>query len=105
MSIRDPDNSPPMFDALHVPPLALDRGGTEVLRAVIIDGDLHVSLRRAFDDPTMWGMLLADVARHVGRIYASESAASEQDVVDKVRAVFDTEMDEPSDPGTTNVAS
>ncbi len=105
MSIRDPDNSPPMFDALHVPPLALDRGGTEVLRAVIIDGDLHVSLRRAFDDPTMWGMLLADVARHIGRIYAKESAASEQDVVDKVRTVFDTEMDEPSDPGTPNVTS
>ena len=105
MSISDPDNSPPIFDALHVPPLALDRGGTEVLRAVIIDGDLHVSLRRAFDDPTMWGMLLADVARHVGRVYANESAASEQDVVDKVRAVFESEMDEPSDPGTTNVAS
>jgi hypothetical protein len=105
MSIRDPDNSPPIFDALHVPPLALDRGGTEVLRAVIIDGDLHVSLRRAFDDPTMWGMLLADVARHIGRIYANESAASEQDVIDKVRAVFESEMDEPSDPGTTNVTS
>ena len=105
MSIGDPDNPPPVFDALHVPPLALDRGGTEVLRAVIIDGDLHVSLRRAFDDPTMWGMLLADVARHIGRIYANESAASEQDVIDKVREVFETEMDEPSDPGSTNVTS
>ena len=105
MSIRDPENPPPIFDALHTPPAALEQGGTEVLRAVIIEGDLHLSLRRAFDDPTMWGMLLADIARHVGRIYAAESAASEQDVLDKLRAVFESEMDEPSDPGTTNVIS
>ena len=60
------------FDALNVPPAALEQGGVEVMRAVIVDGSLHVSLRRAFDDPEAWGMLIADVARHVARIYASE---------------------------------
>jgi hypothetical protein len=40
----------PLFDALHVPPEAFEKGGVEVLRAVIVDGGLHVSLRRAFDD-------------------------------------------------------
>jgi Domain of unknown function (DUF5076) len=105
MTMRDPDNPPPVFDALHIPPAAMEQGGTEVMRAVIVEGELHLSLRRAFEDPETWGMLLADVARHVGRLYASESAASEQDVIDRLRAVFESEMDEPSEPGTTNVVS
>jgi uncharacterized protein DUF5076 len=105
MTMRDPDNPPPVFDALHIPPAAMEQGGTEVIRAVIVEGELHLSLRRAFEDPETWGMLLADVARHVGRLYASESAASEQDVIDRLRAVFESEMDEPSEPGTTNVVS
>ena len=99
MSMQNPDDPIPVFDALHIPPLALERGGTEVLRAVIIDGDLHVSLRRAFEDPESWGMLLAEVARDIGRLYASESAMSEEDILERVRAAFDTEMDEPSEPG------
>ena len=105
MSMSDPDNPPPVFDALHIPPAAMEQGGTEVLRAVIVEGELHLSVRRAFEDPETWGMLLADIARHVGRIYARESAMSEQDITNKVRTVFDSEMDEPSDPGTTNVVS
>ena len=44
----------PTFDALHVPPTALEQGGVEVLRAAIVEGGLHVSLRRAFDDPQAW---------------------------------------------------
>ena len=105
MTMRDPENPVPVFDALHIPPAAMEQGGTEVLRAVIVEGELHLSLRRAFEDPEVWGMLLADVARHVGRIYARESALSEQDIAEKVRAVFDSEMDEPSDPDTSNVVS
>jgi hypothetical protein len=98
MSMQDPENPFPVFDALHIPPLALERGGTEVLRAVVIDGDLHVSLRRAFEDPESWGMLLADVARDIVRLYANESAMSEQDILERLRAAFETEMDEPSEP-------
>jgi hypothetical protein len=105
MTIQDPDNPPPVFDALHIPPLALERGGTEVLRAVIIDGELHLSLRRAFEEPETWGMLLAELARHVGHLYARESIMSEQEVVEKVFATFEAEMDEPSDSGTTNTVS
>ncbi len=93
------------FDALHVPPAALQQGGTEVLRAVIIDGALHVSLRRAFDDPEVWGILLADVARHIGRIFARETSMREEQVVEKVWAMFEAEMKRPTDPGTTSAVS
>jgi hypothetical protein len=101
----DPDQAAPVFDALHVPPAALDQGGVEILRAVIVDGALHVSLRRAFDDPDPWGMLIADVTRHIARIYATESNLSQDQVIDRVRTIYDAEMDSPTDPGTTSAIS
>jgi len=95
----------PVFEALHVPPAALDQGGVEVLRAVIVDGALHVSLRRAFDDPEAWGMLIADITRHVARIYATEDKFREEETIERVRALYDAEMDAPTDPGTTSAIS
>ena len=101
----DPDKSAPVFDALHIPPTALEQGGVEVLRAVIVDGALHVSLRKAFDDPEAWGMLIADITRHVARIYASEDKFREEETIERVRALYDAEMDAPTDPGSTSAIS
>jgi hypothetical protein len=101
----DPDKRAPVFEALHVPPAAMDQGGIEVLRAVIVDGALHVSLLRAFDDPEAWGMLIADVTRHVGRVYAQEGKFKEDETVERIRALYDAEMDAPTDPGTTSALS
>jgi hypothetical protein len=105
MSAMDPDNAPPVFDALHVPPAAMELGGVEVLRAVIVDGGLHVSLRRAFDEPDVWGMLIADVTRHVARIYSNEGPLSQDQVIERVRSIYEAEMDTPTDPGTTSSIS
>jgi hypothetical protein len=93
------------FDALMAPPTALENGGTEVLRAAIVDGGLHVSLRRAFDDPEAWGMLIADVTRHVARIYRTEANMPEDRTIERIRNIFDAEMDAPTDPGTTSAIS
>jgi hypothetical protein len=98
-------NDPPAFEALNAPPAALEQGGVEVLRAVIVDGGLHVSLRRAFEDPEAWGMLIADVTRHVARIYAGEKQLPEEETVARIRGIFEAEMDAPSDPGTTSALS
>ena len=95
----------PVFDALHVPPEAFEKGGVEVLRAVVVDGALHVSLRRAFDDPEAWGMLIADITRHVARIYATEDKFREAETVERIRAIYEAEMDAPTDPGTTSALS
>jgi len=99
------DDKVPVFDALHVPPAAMEEGGVEVLRAVIVDGALHVSLRRAFDDPEPWGMLVADVVRHITRLYAKETKLTEEQVLDRVLAILQAEMDNPTDPGTTSAIS
>jgi Domain of unknown function (DUF5076) len=104
MSMGQGSERPP-FEALNVPPAALERGGVEIIRAVVVDGALHVSLRPAFDDPQAWGMLLADVARHVSRIYQSEGKAPEARTLERVRMMFDAELDSPTDPGTTTAVS
>ena len=102
---KNPRKAAPHFEALNVPPPALELGGYEVLRAAIAEGNLHVSLRRSFDEPEVWGVLLADIARHVGRIYALEASMREEDVVERVRVMFEAEMDRPTDIGATNAVS
>jgi hypothetical protein len=101
----DPPKTAAKYEELNVPPPALELGGYEVLRAAIAEGNLHVSLRRAFDEPEVWGILLADVARHIGRIYALEASMREDEVVEKVRAMFEAEMERPTDIGKTNAVS
>jgi len=95
----------PTFDALNAPPTALEHGGTEVLRAAIVEGALHVSLRRAFNDPEAWGLLIADITRHVARIYATENNIPEEQTIERVRNMFDAEMDAPTDLGSTDAIS
>ena len=105
MNAMDPENPPPFFDALVIPPSAIEQGGVEVLRAAVVDGGLHVSLRRAFDDPEAWGMLIADVARHVARIYATEGQFPEAQTLERIRSLFNAEMDAPTETGTTSAIS
>jgi hypothetical protein len=93
------------FDALAIPPAALEKGGIEIVRAGIVEGGLHISVRRAFDDAQAWGMVLADIARHVARIHAMETGASENLTLDRIRNMFDAELDSPTDPGTTTAIS
>ncbi|HVG51518.1 MAG TPA: DUF5076 domain-containing protein [Xanthobacteraceae bacterium] len=60
------------YDALALPDEALANGGTEILRAGIIDGELYVTARRAFKDPAKWGDILADTARRIALLYSAE---------------------------------
>jgi hypothetical protein len=105
MSVMDPDRPTPEFLALHVPPAAIDDGGVEVVRAVIVEGELHIALRRAFDDPESWGVLLADLTRHIARMYAAETELAEHETLQRVRAMYESEMETPSDLGTTRAIS
>jgi hypothetical protein len=95
----------PAYDTLNAPPAALENGGVEILRAAIVGGGLHRSLRRAFDDPEAWGMVIADLTRHVARIYAAESSIPEERTIERIRNLFDAEMDAPTDPGTTSAVN
>jgi len=90
------------LDELEPPPAALTQGGQEVLRAFVVDKGLQVSMRRAFEDPATWGIMLADIARHAARIYAAETEVGEEQALRRIRKLFDAELDQPTDLGTTS---
>jgi hypothetical protein len=50
-------------------------------------------------------MLLADLTRHIGRMFAAESALSEDQALARIREVYESEMESPTDPGTTRAIS
>ena len=50
------------YQALNIPPAANERGGIEVLRSAIIDGELHLTLRPLFENPNDWGRMFAEYA-------------------------------------------
>ena len=56
------------LEELSVPPDALEKGGVEILRASIVEGAVSVAMRRAFDDPFTWGILLVDRLDLHGRL-------------------------------------
>jgi len=91
----------PEVQELGIPPDAVEKGGAEVFRAFVVDRGLSVSLQRAFEDPETWGMLLVDIARHVARIYALETDLEEAEVLARIKAMLDSEWDEPTDTGST----
>jgi hypothetical protein len=92
------------YEPLLIPPGARKSGGVEVLRAGIAEENLTMSIRRAFDDPTAWGVLLATAGRQVARIYATETGATEDEVRAKILASFQAEMNSDQDPGTITAA-
>lgn len=92
------------FHALDVPPDALERGGHEVLRACVSEGAVSVAMRRSFDDPFVWGILLVDLARHAARIYAAEAGMSEDEAMQRILEGVRAELDSPTDLGTTSAA-
>jgi hypothetical protein len=90
------------LNQLGVPPDAQQLGGDEILRAFVVDRGLSVSIQRAFDDPATWGLLLVDLARHVARIYAAETAMSEDEALRQIHEMFEAEWDKPTDLGKTS---
>lgn len=70
---------------------AADDEAREVLRFWSARGRLHVTVRAdAYRDPAAWGIVLADLARHVSNAYALEGHAR-ADALARFRAGFDAE--------------
>ena len=85
-----------------LPPDVMGReDATEVLRAFVVDGGLSIAFARAFEELDMWGLLLVDVARHASRVYARESAYSEDEALRRIVDMFESEIARPTDMGST----
>jgi hypothetical protein len=79
---------PRTFEALIIPDEAAALGGVEILRAAIIEGQLHVTLRRTFPEPEPWGGLLSEVARRVARAYCVGADRDESEVILRIHSSF-----------------
>ena len=97
--------SKPHRNELKTPsPAVADPEAAELIRAWIVGGGLHVSLRKGFDDPSAWGLMLVDIARHASRMYAAEGDYTEQEAMQRIRALWNAEIADPTDEGVTRAA-
>lgn len=98
----DKPTAKPSLRELAIPPGAVATAGSvEVLRAWIVDGGLQVALDPAFPSPDVWGILLADIARHAARAFAADEKCGESEALARIQAMLEAELDRPTDRGTT----
>ena len=87
---------------LCIPQPAIDdpKSG-EVLRAWIADGGLHCSLRpNNWSDPGNWGIVLADVARHVANARQEIDGSDREETLSRILTLFNAEFENPTDEPT-----
>jgi hypothetical protein len=89
-----PDDNP-IYEALVIPNEALDKGGLEILRAGLIEDELYVTARRAFDDPGTWGEILGDVTRRIASIYAAEGKYTQKDALAAISGAYAADLGAP----------
>jgi Domain of unknown function (DUF5076) len=89
-----------MTRELPVPPDAAGaKQAIEVFRGWIIDGGLQCSLFPTVwqKTPEVWGMLLADAARHAANAIAEKTGADSAAVFSTIKAALEDELHDPSD--------
>lgn len=94
-------------DELMPPPAATDDARSFEIARLWVAGDAqHVRLRAdVWPDPAAWGVVLADLARHVALAYHHEEDHDVEDVLERVLAGFRAELESPTeseDRGSAN---
>jgi hypothetical protein len=87
---------------LDIPPAASrDKASFEVLRVWIAEQGQHVSIRSgAWEDPFAWGIVLADLARHIALAHELQHPNEETDLdafVARLLEGFHAEIENPTD--------
>ena len=84
---------PQVYQALALPDEALENGGTEILRAGIVEGELYVTARRAFKDAAKWGDVLSDVAKRIALLYSAEDTdLTESEILTDIAEAFAADL-------------
>jgi hypothetical protein len=89
-----------MSKALQVPPeVARDENSTELLRAWAANGGLVCVLKPApwNGAPEHWGIVLADVARHVANAVREERGVPAHATLAIIAHIFNSELKAPTD--------
>ncbi|HMF64757.1 MAG TPA: DUF5076 domain-containing protein [Edaphobacter sp.] len=85
---------------LDIPPAAQrDKASFEVMRVWIANQAQHVSIRSgAWEDPFAWGIVLADLARHVALAHEMQDSKVDKDAfLERLLEGFHAEIDNPTD--------
>jgi hypothetical protein len=67
----------------------------ELLRAWVVGQELHCALSAGAFDADTWGVVLADLARHVARALKEQEGKDEAATLQAVRAAFEAELLSP----------
>jgi hypothetical protein len=87
-------------DQLRVPePAKTDAKSFELLRVWIAHHDQHISLRvGVWEDPAAWGVMLADLARHIANAFEKTENRNPLEVLERIKAGFEGEIRSSADP-------
>lgn len=78
-----------------------DNQATEVLRAWVANGGLVCTLRpETWDDPSSWGIVLADVTRHIANAVKELRGDDSAITIAAIRAMFNSELADAADEPT-----
>ena len=90
---------------LTIPPaVEEDPSAFEILRVWGAKGEQHVSIFwDLWDDPSTWGIMLADLAGHVANALHQERGLDRNDVLAQIRLMFNKEVQDPTDNPTGSV--
>jgi hypothetical protein len=83
---------------LVIPPAAQnDPKATELVRVWAANGQQHVTISvEAWQDPATWGIVLVDLARHVASYYAENRSLQRDEVLLRIKNMFEAEWQSPS---------
>ncbi|HEV2646186.1 MAG TPA: DUF5076 domain-containing protein [Acidobacteriaceae bacterium] len=90
----------PSSKPLEIPAAATrDPGSFEVLRVWIAEQGQHVSIRSgAWEDPFAWGIVLADLARHIALAQQLHTPTTDIEAfVERLLEGFHAEIENPTD--------
>ena len=87
-------------DELAPPPTAAeDAMSFEIARVWVANGAQRVRLRTdVWPDPAAWGIVLAELARNVALAYHEREDHAIEDVLERVLAGFQSELESPTEP-------
>lgn len=86
-------------DQLPIPDAATsDPKSIELLRVWAANKGQHVSLRVGiWNDPAVWGIMLADLAKHVANSYQESRGLDRLKTLQRIKAGLDAELASPTD--------
>lgn len=94
-AVRGPQELPIPTEASTAPQ------ARKVLRAWIVESGLQVSTISGFDRPEIWGMLLADVARHAARAFQADGICQADEAFERIVGMMSAQLGNPTDEGST----